>query len=278
MGTPYKRAPDSPSRQLLYELNQLAISAQEGFYAHLDQENEQREDIHKRALAAAARKHDRVREAAEIEKQRLEVEREAQLRQQEEAQKLALEKQRHEFELGARRREAERARLAEQQERELANAQREAKEAADRRNAERDRQQAEESRRQQDRIEAEQKRQNDIRAAEAKAKEAENAAQKARLEPKTIAPPSNGVTQAQTQLKTPTSHLNPDWEAEHARFLEIHKQLKGLRKLINSHTKEQPDLKAAVGDMRRDIKKSVGQLTGENRRKPVSICSGDVRQ
>ena len=71
MTSPYKLAKDSPSRQLLWELGQLAISTQEGFYAHLDRESHEREALHQKALAAATAKHENVRRTAEQYQERL---------------------------------------------------------------------------------------------------------------------------------------------------------------------------------------------------------------
>ena len=272
MGTPYKKATDSPSRQLLYELNQLAISQQQGFYAHLDREGEQREGLHRQALAAAALKHDRVRQNAEIEKQRLEAEEEAARKRQEEEQRRALERQQHEVQVAEKKRLVERQRLAEQREQELARAEREAQEAADRRDAERKRQEVEKVRKAQEESDTRLRQQEAARAAEAQAKQAAAAAAAAQkhqfqLQQQIDLPPKSPPKTSTAAGKVVQS--NPEWEVEHTRYLQIHKQLKDLRKLVNSKTKEQPALKAAVGDMRRDIKKSVGQLTGENRKKPV---------
>jgi nucleoporin GLE1 len=52
------------------------------------------------------------------------------------------------------------------------------------------------------------------------------------------------------------------------RYLEIHKSLKQLRSFVTEHAKQDPGLKKKMGEMRREIRKSVGQLTegkGANR-------------
>ena len=274
MGTPYKRAPDSPSRQLLYELNQLAISSQEGFYAQLDRENEEREDLHKQALATAARRHERVRQNAEVEKQRLEAEQEAGRKRDEDEQRRALEKQRQENQLAEQRREAERARAEESHQKELAEIQRSKDEAEESRKAEKERQDGEIRRRVQEKHDADRKQQDDAKTAEAKAKENAVAAMKARQQP---APDNTPPKPQPASQPTPQHRLtyparNPAWESEHARYLQIHRQLKELRKFMTNAAKARPELKAALGNMRRDIKKSVGQLTlqkGANK-KPLS--------
>ncbi len=56
------------------------------------------------------------------------------------------------------------------------------------------------------------------------------------------------------------------------KYLEIHKRLKQLRAFVTEHAKKDPGLKKKMGEMRREIRKSVGQLTegrGANRT-PVS--------
>nr|6B4G_A Chain A, Nucleoporin GLE1 [Thermochaetoides thermophila DSM 1495]6B4G_C Chain C, Nucleoporin GLE1 [Thermochaetoides thermophila DSM 1495]6B4G_E Chain E, Nucleoporin GLE1 [Thermochaetoides thermophila DSM 1495]6B4G_G Chain G, Nucleoporin GLE1 [Thermochaetoides thermophila DSM 1495]6B4H_A Chain A, Nucleoporin GLE1 [Thermochaetoides thermophila DSM 1495]6B4H_C Chain C, Nucleoporin GLE1 [Thermochaetoides thermophila DSM 1495] len=47
----------------------------------------------------------------------------------------------------------------------------------------------------------------------------------------------------------------------HMRYVEIHRNLKGLRKYMAEQAKTNLKLKQRMGDMRREIRKSVGQLT-----------------
>ena len=47
-------ATDSPSRQLQWELQQLAISSQEQFIAQLGREDREREVLHRKALSEAS--------------------------------------------------------------------------------------------------------------------------------------------------------------------------------------------------------------------------------
>lgn len=63
---------------------------------------------------------------------------------------------------------------------------------------------------------------------------------------------------------TPSPHALPGAE----KYLEIHKRLKQLRTFLTEHSKSDPQLKKKMGEMRRGIRKSVGQLTegrGANR-------------
>ncbi|KAK8065631.1 GLE1-like protein-domain-containing protein [Apiospora hydei] len=45
-------------------------------------------------------------------------------------------------------------------------------------------------------------------------------------------------------------------------YVQIHKNLKKLRALMTEHAKSNPQLKKQMGEMRREIRKSLGQLTG----------------
>lgn len=58
------------------------------------------------------------------------------------------------------------------------------------------------------------------------------------------------------------------------RYVEIHKKLKELRKFMMEQAKTNTALKSRMGDMRREIRKSMGQLTTGGLREnkaPVSI-------
>lgn len=266
MSTPYKkRAIDSPSRQLLWELNQLAISSQEGFYAHLDRENEEREDLHKQALATAARKHERVRESAEIEKQRVEEEQAAWQRRQEEEQRKALEALRHENELSEQRREVERVRAAQEHERELVEVQRSKAQIEERQKAEAEevRQNAEDAKKLKEEQDARIQKLREAEAADKQAKEKALTAVQARPQPtlanSTLAKVSP-APQPRPEAGSTQPAINAEWAAEHKRYLEIHRHLKDLRKFMIKTAKERPELKEDMGNMRRAIKKSVGQL------------------
>jgi nucleoporin GLE1 len=97
----------------------------------------------------------------------------------------------------------------------------------------------------------------------------------------TLSPP---VSQAQPQQKPtpvpqpqPTSPSNnsslssthPDAE----RYLEVHRSLKQLRKFINDAGKANPALKKKTGEMRRAIRQSMGQLTGEKGANKEPVCT-----
>ena len=265
MTSPYKLAKDSPSRQLLWELGQLAISTQEGFYAHLDRESHERERLHQQALAAATAKHENVRRTAEQYRERLEEQIQAERRRREIEDQRELEKLRQEKverEIEERRREVERATKVEIEEKKIAEVRRLEEEAAARRKGERQKQDAEAAKRQEEERNKAARQKDEAAAAEARVKEAAAAAQKAHTEPIRKAPlpasaPAPGIQQSTLITQ---SVQDTQIEAEHSRYLEIHRALKGLRKFMMAQAKQNAQLKGAMGDMRREIRKSVGQL------------------
>ena len=265
MTSPYKLAKDSPSRQLLWELGRLAVSTQEDFYAHLDRESHEREALHQQALAAATAKHENVRRTAEQYRERLEEQIEAERKRREDEQQRELEelrRQKVERDIDERKRDVERAKMIEIEEKRIAEVKKLEDEAVDRRNAERERQDAETvKRREEERKKAAQKK-DEIVAAEVRAREADIASQKARSAPISQAPVSAPAPITPAHQSTPVTQPVQDIrsEAEHSRYLEIHGALKELRKFMTAQAKQNARLKEAMGDMRREIRKSVGQL------------------
>ncbi len=269
MTSPYKLAKDSPSRQLLWELGQLAISTQEGFYAHLDRESHEREALHQQALAAATAKHENVRRTAEQYRERLDEQIQAERKRREDEEQRELDKLRQdkvEREIAERKREVERAKTIELEKKRIAEIKRLEEEAADRRNAERQRQNAETAKRQEEERKAAARQKDEVAAAEVRVKEAAVADRKARSPPGNQAlvpaPVTAPAPAPAVQQSTPTTQPTQDTqlEAEHSRYLEIHRALKELRKFMTAQAKQNAALKGAMGDMRREIRKSVGQL------------------
>ena len=279
MTSPYKLAKDSPSRQLLWELGQLAISTQEGFYAHLDRENHERETLHQQALAAATAKHEKVRRTAEQYRERLEEQIQAERRRREIEDQRELEKLRQEKverEIEERRREVELAKKVENEEKKIAEVRRLEEEVAARRKVERERQDAEAAKRQDEERNKAARQKNEAAAANARVKEAVVAAQKAPSEPirkapsPTPAPAPAPAIQQSTLITQPNQDIQI--EAEHSRYLEIHRALKELRKFMVAQAKQNAQLKGAMGDMRREIRKSVGQLRDGKGANRVQVC------
>lgn len=265
MTSPYKLAKDSPSRQLLWELGQLAISTQEGFYAHLDRENHERETLHQQALAAATAKHESVRRTAEQYRERLEEQIQAERKRREDEEQRELENLRREKverEIAERKREVERAKTIELEEKRTAEVKRSEQEATDRKKAERERQAAESAKRQEEERRKAARQKDEAAAAEVRGREAAVEAQKARSAPVIQAPAPIPFSAPPVQQSTPTTQpiQNTQSEAEHRRYLEIHRALKELRKFMTAQAKQNAQLKGSMGDMRREIRKSVGQL------------------
>ena len=267
MTSPYKLAKDSPSRQLLWELNRLAISDQEGFYAQLDKESHEREVLHQQALAEATAKHENVRRAAEQYREKLEAQIQEELKRREDEGKRELEKLRKEKverEIAERKREIERAKTIESEEKRIAELKKLEEDAADRRRAERERQDAERAKRQEEELKKAARQKEEVVATVVRAKEAAIVAQKARSAPVNQTPllaPAPAPTPSVQQSTVTTKPIqNTQLEAEHSRYLEIHRALKEFRKFMAAQAKQNTQLKGAMGDMRREIRKSVGQL------------------
>ena len=291
MSSPNRGTPDSPSRQLLRELSQLAISAQEGFYAQLDKDTEEREKLHIQALAQAAEKHDRVRQSVELERRRLEAHIEAErARRENEAKKEIDRQQRQEaqLKLEEKKREAERAKAIEAEQKQLAELEKTKTDAEAATKARDDQRKSDAAKRAQDEQDAQKRRADE---AKSRAQQALNSAQAStqtqQNEPTNSLPPAqpatagpsqgstNSVPQAAPTLPTQSTPI-AEWEAEHNRYLEIHTRLKDLRSYMLKTAQQHPQLKNTMGDMRRQLKKSVGQLTegkGANRAPLQSILT-----
>lgn len=272
MESPYKRAVDSPSRQLLWELGRLHIDGREAFHAKLEKEASERESAHRTALAAAAEEHDRIRQGAEREREKLElqIQKERARRDQEERKELDRQRQeRIEEEIAARQKEAQRRDAQEAADRKAAELRRLEAEAAQRRRTEKQRQDADAARRAAEKETAE----RESREQEEQAKEAV-AALKARIALKPIPTLIQSTTPA-TQPATQLAQSNPAIESEHRGYLAVHRKLKEFRKYMLEQGKQNPVLKKQMGEMRRTIKKCVGQLTGGKlaNQAPVSFLS-----
>ena len=277
MTSPYKLAKDSPSRQLLWELGQLAISSQEGFYAHLDRESHEREALHQQALAAATAKHESVRRTAEQYRERLEEQIQADRKRRDDEEQRELERLRREKieqEIAERKREVERAKTIEFEEKRIAEVKRLEKEAVDRRRAARERQDTENAKRQEEERRKAAWQKDEAAAAEVRAREVAVVAQNARSTPvvQAPAPVPAPIPPAQQSVSTNQPIQNTQLEAEHSRYLEIHRALKELRKFMAAQAKQNAQLKGAMGDMRREIRKSVGQLRDGKGANKVQVC------
>lgn len=273
MSSPYKNALDSPSRQLLYELSRLGITAQEDFYARLDKESLEREAQHRNELAAAAVAHEQVRRGAEIEREKLELQLQAEQRRRDEEDQRELQRRRQEKaerEIAERKQEIERARLAEIEKQRVIEARRVEAAAAEQKRQEREEKNAEIARRLKELQDAQAKDVEVERQAKKNADEAASRAGKAKplaASASQSSPAQRGGVPAALQPSR-----NPEREAEHRRYLAIHRNLKESRKYLTLEASKSPQVKQQMGEMRRELKKCIGQLTegkGANRG-PVS--------
>lgn len=258
---------------ILKAMHRLRLSQDEAFFAHLDEEFRKREKLHESALAAAAAKHNSVREDARaigerIERERRErQERANEQRLREEAIELdRLRQEKAEQELAARRREI----LITQK----ADAERQQAEEAARVKAEADQQQALEKQRQAEREaqKAEERKQlaqnEESRQAAASGPAAAEPAGRDSSRPGQWAVVPLASTSVDSGRNRSVSKPDP----LHQQYLDIHQRLKQFRKSFIEYGKQHPELKAKTGNARREIRKCVGQLIegkGANR-VPVS--------
>ncbi|MCJ1287857.1 hypothetical protein MMC26_007209 [Xylographa opegraphella] len=276
MESPYKKALDSPSRQLLWELGRLHVGDREAFHAKLEKESSERESAHREALAAAAKEHELIRRSAEREREKLELQIKAEKsrREEEERRELHKEQQRQreeklEKELAQRRREIERVQAEEAAVRKAAKLEEARAAEAEQRRLEREKEDLEIAEKAAQKKAADQK----LKEHESKAKAAAAASLQARLKPQATtapAPVPQALTAPVAHRVTPITQNDSVRQAEHDRYLHIHKSLKEFRKFMSDQGKQNPTLKTQMGDMRRIIKKCVGQLTSgkESNRQP----------
>lgn len=279
-----RRNDDSPSRQLQFELerafSQIHLHEVERQKLHVHQRRQQQEDldarelaqaeVHRAELNVASAQHEVIRRQAEAVLQAYIKQEEVERRRREEERRRLEEEERRKQEEDSARRRAEEERKAREE--------RERREREERARAEAERQalyekqkaEAEEKQRR-ERKEAEQKEREERAQAEREAafqkEEAEKqaAAVKASTPTPSAAQPLQGVGQR--------SASSPDLERLHQSYLAIHKKLKGFRKDFWELVKKDPTLKPHVGDMRRAMRTSVGQLTDDKvgNRKAVSV-------
>lgn len=267
---------DSPSKQLMLdlvrELEQVRLFDEDlkkvhayerkSYYENLDRVDREREAIHTAALDEVAATRTRVREEAETTlKNHILAEEEERLRKEAAIRKEKERVEREKAEKERLKREAvERAeaeRKAKEQAAQKAKEEAEAKEAE----AERARKAALDEKLRQEREQA-----------DATKKKEEEAAQKAQQE-------AEQQAQSKQQQSLGAGTLSPEEVQTHQRYVELHKTLKEMRLWLSGMAKGEPALKKAMGDMRRSIKKSVGQLrsgTGANKNQ-INQIKGDLQ-
>lgn len=241
---------DSPSRQLALDLareleqcriftadiKKAKVYERRYFYENLDQIDREREAEHNAALDIVAANHNRIREEAEETlRKHLIAEEERRVRKEEKARK---EKERLEREAAERlrREQEEAARL--KAERKAKDEQRKKAEAE----AEKARKAEEEGKRQK---EEEEKRKREQEAQKAERDAAQRKADEA---------------QAARQKQLGGGHQTEQESKIHMRYVELHQHLKRFRQWLRDQGKNNPTVKQQTGDIRRSIKKCIGQL------------------
>lgn len=252
---------DSPSKQLMLDLTkdleQLRIHNSElkkvkayerrSFYESLDNADSQLEAQHNAALDKVAARHERVVEEAEetLRTHQRAVEEEHR-RKQEEARKEAERIEREKAE--KLRREQELAQLKSEREA--------AQKAAD----EMKRKAAEQAKERQ-RLEQEEKDRKERERAEEEKKKRDAQSQKADQEAARLKKEETSQAQlAARQKQLGGGRLTEEEIRVHQRYVELHQHLKRFREYLKNESKSNPVIKQNMGDMRRSIKKCVGQL------------------
>ncbi|KXG46881.1 uncharacterized protein PGRI_036270 [Penicillium griseofulvum] len=256
---------DSPSKQLMLDLvrdleqvklfdadlKKVHQYERKLFYENLDRIDSEREAVHTAALDEAAAFHDSVREEAETTlKDHLRAEEEERLRKEEAIRK---EQERIEREKAEKlRREQEAAARVEAERQAKEQAEKKAKEEAAKKAA------AVENAR---KAEVEERLRKEREQADAQKRKQDEEARKVQDE-------ADQKALSQQQQKLGAGNLSAEDIRVQQRYVKLHKTLKEMRKWLKDIGQTQPDLKATMGNLRRSIKKSVGQLrsgTGANK-------------
>ncbi|KAI9796467.1 MAG: hypothetical protein M1833_006135 [Piccolia ochrophora] len=251
--------PDFSSAACLLEKGRIRCEELNDFFARQEQTVKKKEAVHVAALKAAAAEHERVRESADALRRALEAEAarlEAQKRLEQLQRERAERTQRESIER-ERRAEEDRAREAAVKKEEEDTAR---KAAIAERHAQKERADAEAAETAEAARAAEHREQ--LRKATELA-EADRARQEAQsLQPlPQPRPPEYQQSVGVTRPQSTDQGVNQERLKQHASYVELHKRLKQFRKYMMDSAKQNPPFKKMMGDMRREIRKCVGQLT-----------------
>lgn len=237
------------------ELQKVRAFNRQSYYEGLEAWSQERTEADIAAIEAANARHESVRHDAEALLDKYYQE------QAEEERRKKAEEERIEKERQAREK-AERERREREEAKRRAQLQREEEAAAAKKAAEeKAKADAEEARRKErDETAAREKAEQDRATQQA----AEKAAADKKARDDKAAQDQQATAQAQAtaaRAQVSSSGTTPEILAEHKRYLDIHANLKKFRREFMVHAKADPTLKSHVGDMRRAIRTSVGQLT-----------------
>ena len=283
---------DSPSRQLLLEFGRMLLNDDRAFARSLDERTAEQTRLHEEALNRAMAKHAEVREGAEREFERIELENERERRRRDVEQKKAIEKARADLEeqkIAEQRRQVEAAKSQEEARRrqgELKRQQEDVKREQEQgmRDAEARRQRGAE----------EVKRQEEVRQRQANdAVERATQGSVANGDPALEGPAGKAITQSSLQngilgniqpnaltngstnsqalpISAPMKQSlaiqqgivtsTSERERVHDQYLTLHRRLKQMRMEVSEQAKNVPGLKNRLSDWRRAIQKCCGQL------------------
>ncbi|KAH0557195.1 hypothetical protein GP486_005015 [Trichoglossum hirsutum] len=249
---------------LLNEFRRLRLETDSLFLLELERDALEKQRVHESQLNAAAARHERVRRDAESVRNDFEtqVRRELERRREEEKRELDRIRQvKADQEIAERRRQVELARAQAAEELRQTELEKQRLEEETRiKVAEDARKIAEEKAR----IKAEAEQQHQIKAEE----------DKKAADLLTVSAAARGTSFTSVERENDNvNHMQDE-------YLRLHALLKGFRSWLTRHAKEHPAFKAKMGDMRREIKKTVGQLTvGKNaNREPLSRINSILSQ
>ncbi|EKG19480.1 GLE1-like protein [Macrophomina phaseolina MS6] len=248
----------------------MLIDSDRKFHNELDRAAAEQEKKHLEALAAAAAEHERVRQSAErvAEKFRLEVERERKRREEYEHRELERIRQENaRIEAERRQRQIDEVKRKEEEQRRAAEEARALEEAQERLRKQKAQEEADAAKRKAEQEERERREKEELAAAAAAAEKA-RAEQALKAQQPTPAPTQiNGAapvaSQAASEVVTdsPLVSSRAVRDAVHKEYLDIHQRLKVFRKNFQNEVKSNPALKKTAGDLRREIRMKLGQLT-----------------
>lgn len=238
-------------------LNQLYARDRRAFRDSLDRQDEASKIRDAAAIQAATDRHNAMRAEAEAELARHYQQIEEEERRQAEQERLRLEAERARARAEAEKKAKEEAERLAKIERERQAAQKAAEDKA----------KSEELERLRREVAAKQKQQKEAEEA----KQAAEAREKAQQQKASLEQAAKAAAEAKS-LKQQAAVANAVANAETARlrqrYLDIHQNLKKFRKDFWALCKTNPALKAKVGEMRRALKVSVGQLIEKTASKP----------
>ena len=248
---------DSPSKQLIFELakdlEELRIHNAElkkvktyerrSFYENLDRIDSELEAQHNAALDKVAAQREQVLQEAEETLRVHQRAVEEELRQKEEEARREAERKEKERQEKLRREQEEAARRE-----------------AERKAAEDAKRKAEQEAEQKRKAVQEEKERSERERLEDENRKRQAAAQKAEQDAARVRDEAAKKAAAERQKQVGGARLTPEEIKIQARYVELHQHLKKFRQYMKDESKTNPVVKQNMGDMRRSIKKCVGQL------------------